>query len=77
MKIRFYLLALIIVLTSSLYSQFDKPVLQLGIGLVEPFDDLKGTFSLLDEKDFYGKGINLEQQKQLIKRLRRPPTSPF
>jgi hypothetical protein len=44
MKIKIYFLVLFIILTSGLYSQFDKPVLQLGIGLVEPFDDLKGTY---------------------------------
>ena len=30
--------------TSITYSQFNKPVLQFGIGLVEPFDDLKGNY---------------------------------
>ena len=34
----------IILFTSISYSQFDKPVVQLGLGLAEPFDDLKGTY---------------------------------
>jgi hypothetical protein len=38
------LFILFFIFTSVTYSQFDKPVLQFGLGLVEPFDDLKGTY---------------------------------
>lgn len=34
----------LILIGSVSYSQFNKPVLQVGFGLVEPFDDLKGTY---------------------------------
>ncbi len=40
----FYFLFFSLLFSSSLFSQFDKPVLQIGIGLVEPFGDLKGTY---------------------------------
>ena len=42
MKILKYLLILF-VFTSVSFSQFDKPVIQIGIGLSEPFDQLKGS----------------------------------
>ncbi len=34
---------LLLVLTSVSYSQFDKPMIQVGIGISEPFDQLKGS----------------------------------
>ncbi len=34
----------LLIFSSSSFSQFDKPVLQLGIGIAEPFSDLKGTY---------------------------------
>ena len=30
--------------TVSVYAQFDKPQLQLGIGINEPYNNLKGTY---------------------------------
>ncbi len=43
MKIKILLLALFsLVLSSSSYAQFDKPMFQFGIGIAEPMDQLKG-----------------------------------
>jgi len=44
----FRLFLLISIVTSISYSQFDKPVLQFGIGIVQPFDDLKGNYYRYD-----------------------------
>jgi hypothetical protein len=38
---------LLLMLASVSYSQFDKPILQIGIGLAEPFDELKGKSYLM------------------------------
>lgn len=37
-------LILLLVFTSVSYSQFDKFILQLGIGIAEPFGDMKGNY---------------------------------
>src|SRR4030095_15709467 len=37
-------LMLLCVLSSVAFSQFDKPVLQFGMGIAEPFGDSKGTY---------------------------------
>ncbi len=37
----------LIFLTGKSYSQFDKPILQVGIGIAEPFDQLKGSSYLM------------------------------
>jgi len=43
MKIsKFFLL--LITFTSITFSQFNKPLLQIGIGIAEPFGDMKGTY---------------------------------
>lgn len=44
MKIKYLFLGTILLISSNIFAQFDKPVLQLGIGLVEPFSDMKGTY---------------------------------
>lgn len=36
------LFLLLILFTSAAYSQFDKPMIQVGIGITQPFDELKG-----------------------------------
>jgi hypothetical protein len=38
---------LLLMFVSVSYSQFDKPILQIGIGLAEPFDELKGKSYLM------------------------------
>lgn len=44
MKIKILLLALLsFMITSNAFSQFDKPIFQLGVGISEPMDDLKGN----------------------------------
>ncbi len=43
MKLLKYLFLLTLLVSSS-YSQFDKTILQFGIGLIEPFGDSKGTY---------------------------------
>lgn len=47
MKIIKTLFALIL-LTSISFSQFDKPVIQIGIGIAEPFDELKNSSYLMN-----------------------------
>ena len=43
MKLKTLILTILIfIATSSVYSQFDKPIFQLGIGISQPFDQLKG-----------------------------------
>jgi hypothetical protein len=37
-------MAIAVLISANAFAQFDKPVLQFGLGLVEPFDDLKGTY---------------------------------
>lgn len=37
-------LILLLAFTSVSYSQFDKPIIQFGIGIIEPFGDSKGTY---------------------------------
>jgi hypothetical protein len=37
-------ICLLFLLTSLSYSQFDKTILQLGIGIIEPYGDSKGTY---------------------------------
>lgn len=44
MKIKILIIAALVLFSSNLYAQFDKPVLQLGIGISEPFSDMKGTY---------------------------------
>ncbi len=45
MKIKHLLfLFLIFIFADSLKAQFDKPILQLGFGVSEPYNDLKGTY---------------------------------
>ncbi len=39
---------ILLILTAVSYSQFDKPILQVGIGIVEPFDELKGNSYLMN-----------------------------
>lgn len=46
---------LLAVLSTATFSQFDKPVLQVGIGISEPFDELKGSNYLM-----YGTYQNLQ-----------------
>lgn len=41
------LFAVLAVITSVSYSQFDKPILQIGVGISEPFDQLKGSNYLM------------------------------
>ena len=43
MKIKLLIISFLL-LSANLYAQFDKPVLQLGIGIAEPFEDMKGTY---------------------------------
>ena len=43
-RIIFLSLVSLIFLTGKSYSQFDKTILQLGIGVSEPFGDMKGTY---------------------------------
>lgn len=55
------ILLLLIILFSAgkVFSQFDKPVIQLGFGINEPYDDLKGTYysnEILD--NYYVQTIN-------------------
>src|SRR5689334_134722 len=38
----------LLLFTAVTYSQFDKPVLQVGIGLAEPMDQLKGNSYLIN-----------------------------
>jgi len=43
MKLKTLILSILIfIATSSVYSQFDKPIFQVGIGISQPFDQLKG-----------------------------------
>jgi hypothetical protein len=43
MKLKTLLLTfLVLISTTSIYSQFDKPSFQVGIGISQPFDELKG-----------------------------------
>jgi hypothetical protein len=45
MKIKFISFLLIMFsIISNLYSQFDKPVLQIGFGISEPFNEMKGSY---------------------------------
>lgn len=44
MKIKYIILTLLLVISANSFSQFDKPVLQVGLGIVEPFGDMKGTY---------------------------------
>lgn len=44
MKTKLFMIGLFLIFSSDLFAQFDKPVLQLGLGIVEPFSDLKGTY---------------------------------
>ena len=43
MKLKTLILTILVfIATSSVYSQFDKPIFQVGIGISQPFDELKG-----------------------------------
>jgi hypothetical protein len=44
MKKLLFLLLLTLILISTAYSQFNKPVFQFGMGIVQPYDDMKGTY---------------------------------
>lgn len=44
MKIILKLISLVILTSSTAFSQFDKPIIQFGLGISEPFNDLKGTY---------------------------------
>jgi len=44
MKTRLIFIAIALLISANVFAQFDKPVLQFGIGIAEPFDDLKGTY---------------------------------
>ena len=44
MKTKFFIIGIFLLFSANLYAQFNKPVLQLGIGIAEPFSDLKGTY---------------------------------
>lgn len=44
MKTKSILLLLLCFITIKTYSQFDKPILQFGIGIGEPLADMKGTY---------------------------------
>jgi hypothetical protein len=39
---------ILLLLSGVSYSQFDKPILQIGIGIAEPFDELKGKTYLMN-----------------------------
>ena len=44
MKIfRIFILFTLFLISSQAFSQFDKPMLQIGIGLTQPFDNFKGN----------------------------------
>jgi len=62
MKLLRYILFFLVV-TSVSYSQFDKPVIQVGIGLAEPFDELKGSNYLMNGNYTYN---NVSFPLQLI-----------
>ncbi|MBK8550933.1 MAG: outer membrane beta-barrel protein [Ignavibacteria bacterium] len=53
------LLLFVFILAPAIQAQFDKPQIQLGIGVSEPYDDLKGTY-YSDEilGDFYVQTVN-------------------
>jgi len=40
----FFTISLFILLTSNIYSQFDKPVIMAGIGIAQPMGDMSGTY---------------------------------
>jgi hypothetical protein len=58
MRIKFTLLLCLLIYTSS-FAQFDKPSFQAGIGISEPFNDLKGTYySYSNFKNFQILGVD-------------------
>jgi hypothetical protein len=44
MKTKLFIIAVFLLFSTNLFAQFDKPVLQVGLGLVEPYSDMKGTY---------------------------------
>lgn len=56
-SIKLLILGLIII-SANIFSQFDKPILQIGIGISEPFDELKGS-SYLMNGNFNGFQVSL------------------
>lgn len=51
----FYFFILFLMFSPNIFSQFDKPSVQIGIGLVEPSSDLKGTYY----RNLYDNGLPL------------------
>jgi hypothetical protein len=44
MNTKIFSIILFLIFSNCLFAQFNKPILQLGIGIAEPFDDMKGTY---------------------------------
>lgn len=52
MKFKLFLLIFLAIASSS-FAQFDKPQIQLGLGVSEPYNDLKGTYYTTEQLGSY------------------------